>query len=158
TLADVPGVARVAPPVRSADGTHWLVDATLAVPAESGAAQDVVRQIRERAGPDALVGGSTVFDMDVTHAIFRGLWELLALMLVACYVVLLVLLRSVVLPLKAVAMNLLSVGAAYGVLVMVFEWGWLDWAGYRSPGYVETIVPALVLAVTFGLSMDYEVF
>ena len=55
-------------------------------------------------------------------------------------------------------MNLLSVGAAYGVLVAVFQWGWLDWTGYRSPGYVETIVPALVLAVTFGLSMDYEVF
>ena len=55
-------------------------------------------------------------------------------------------------------MNLLSVGAAYGVLVAVFQWGWLDWTGYDSPGYVETIVPALVLAVTFGLSMDYEVF
>ena len=62
------------------------------------------------------------------------------------------------LPLKAVLMNLLSVGAAYGVLVAVFQWGWLDWTGYSSPGYVDTIVPALVLAVTFGLSMDYEVF
>jgi RND superfamily putative drug exporter len=50
------------------------------------------------------------------------------------------------------------VGAAYGVLVAVFQWGWLDWTGYASPGYVDTIVPALVLAVTFGLSMDYEVF
>jgi RND superfamily putative drug exporter len=55
-------------------------------------------------------------------------------------------------------MNLLSVGAAYGVLVAVFQWGWLDWTGFRSPGYVDTVVPALVLAVTFGLSMDYEVF
>jgi uncharacterized membrane protein YdfJ with MMPL/SSD domain len=72
--------------------------------------------------------------------------------------VLLVLLRSVLLPLKAVLMNLLSVGAAYGVLVAVFQWGWLDWTGYDSPGYLNTIVPALVLAVTFGLSMDYEVF
>jgi uncharacterized membrane protein YdfJ with MMPL/SSD domain len=78
--------------------------------------------------------------------------------LAACYVVLLLLLRSVLLPLKAVLMNLLSVGAAYGVLVAIFQWGWLDWTGYHSPGYVETIVPALVLAVTFGLSMDYEVF
>src|SRR5207237_936949 len=72
--------------------------------------------------------------------------------------VLLVLLRSVLLPLKAIAMNLLSVGAAYGVLVAVFQWGWLDWIGYSSPGHIDTIVPALVLAVTFGLSMDYEVF
>jgi RND superfamily putative drug exporter len=64
----------------------------------------------------------------------------------------------VLLPLKAVVMNMLSVGAAYGVLVAVFQWGWLDWTGYDSPGYIVTIVPALVLAVTFGLSMDYEVF
>jgi RND superfamily putative drug exporter len=72
--------------------------------------------------------------------------------------VLLLLLRSVVLPLKAVLMNLLSVGAAYGVLVAVFQWGWMNWTGYHAPGYVDTVVPALVLAVTFGLSMDYEVF
>jgi RND superfamily putative drug exporter len=96
--------------------------------------------------------------MDVTNAIFGGLWKMLLVILAACYVVLLVLLRSVLLPLKAVLMNLLSVGAAYGVLVAVFQWGWLDWTGYNSPGYIETIVPALVLAVTFGLSMDYEVF
>src|SRR5438105_1513244 len=82
----------------------------------------------------------------------------LLVILAACYAVLLLLLRSVVLPLKAVLMNLLSVGAAYGVLVAVFQWGWLDWTGYTAPGYVDTVVPALVLAVTFGLSMDYEVF
>jgi len=157
-LARVPGVAHVERPVRSADGSQWLVDATLAVPVESAEAHDVVHRIEQMAGPDALVGGSTVFDRDVTSAIFGGLWKMLLVILAACYVVLLVLLRSAVLPLKAVAMNLLSVGAAYGVLVAVFQWGWLDWTGYDSPGYVSTIVPALVLAVTFGLSMDYEVF
>ena len=122
------------------------------------AARAIVHRIRAAAGPDTLVGGSTVFDMDVTHAIFGGLWKMLLVILAACYAVLFLLLRSVVLPLKAVAMNLLSVGAAYGVLVAVFQWGWLDWTGYDSPGYIDTIVPALVLAVTFGLSMDYEVF
>jgi uncharacterized membrane protein YdfJ with MMPL/SSD domain len=157
-LATVPGVAHVGPPTRSGDGSRWLVDATLAVPAESSAAQDVVRRIEQTAGPKALVGGSTVFDIDVTHALVGGLWKVLLVILAACYVVLLVLLRSVLLPLKAVLMNLLSVGAAYGVLVAVFQWGWLDWTGYDSPGYLNTIVPSLVLAVTFGLSMDYEVF
>ncbi|MDX6485378.1 MAG: putative drug exporter of the superfamily, partial [Gaiellaceae bacterium] len=156
-LASVPGIANVAPPVRSADGTQSMVDATLAVPVESAEARAIVGRIRSVAG-DAVVGGSTVFDMDVTHAIVGGLWKMLLVILGACYVVLLLLLRSVVLPLKAVVMNLLSVGAAYGVLVAVFQWGWLDWTGYNSPGYIETIVPALVLAVTFGLSMDYEVF
>ncbi len=157
-LGTIPGVAHVGVPVRSADGSRWLVDATLSVPVESGEARSIVRRIQAAAGPDAVVGGSTVFDLDVTNAIFGGLWKMLLVILAACYVVLLVLLRSVVLPLKAVLMNLLSVGAAYGVLVAVFQWGWLDWTGYNSPGYVETIVPALVLAVTFGLSMDYEVF
>jgi uncharacterized membrane protein YdfJ with MMPL/SSD domain len=157
-LAHVPGVAHVARPVRSAAGSQWLVDATLAVPAESSEAQDIVHRIEATAGPEAVVGGSTAFEIDVTHALVGGLWKVLLVILGACYVVLLVLLRSVLLPLKAVLMNLLSVGAAYGVLVAVFQWGWLDWTGYDSPGYLNTIVPALVLAVTFGLSMDYEVF
>src|SRR5439155_2875531 len=139
-------------------GSQWMVDARLAVPAESSKAQEIVHRIEETAGPDALVGGSTVFEIDVTRALVGGLWKVLLVILRACYVVLLVLLRSVLLPLKAVLMNLLSVGAAYGVLVAVFQWGWLDWTGYNSPGYLNTIVPALVLAVTFGLSMDYEVF
>jgi uncharacterized membrane protein YdfJ with MMPL/SSD domain len=156
-IAHIPGISHVAPPVRSADGSQWLVDATLSVPVESTAARDIVDRIHA-AAPDATLGGSTVFDRDVAHAIFGGLWKMLLVVLAACYVVLLLLLRSVLLPLKAVLMNLLSVGAAYGVLVAVFQWGWLDWTGYHSPGYVETVVPALVLAVTFGLSMDYEVF
>ncbi|HKI92311.1 MAG TPA: MMPL family transporter [Gaiellaceae bacterium] len=157
-LATIPGVVSVTPPVPSKDGRHSLVDARLAVQPESSPARQIVRRIEAIAGPDALVGGSTVFDLDVEHAIFGGLWKMLAFILAASYVVLALLLRSVVLPLKAVLMNLLSVGAAYGVLVAIFQWGWLDWLGYSSPGYVTTIVPALVLAVTFGLSMDYEVF
>jgi RND superfamily putative drug exporter len=157
-IAAMPGVAGVSRPLRSADGTSWLLDARLAVQPESQPARDVVRRIVRAAGPEALVGGSTVFDLDVEHAIIGGLWKMLLVILAACYVVLLLLLRSVVLPLKAVLMNLLSVGAAYGVLVAVFQWGWFDWTGYTAPGYVDTVVPALVLAVTFGLSMDYEVF
>ena len=157
-VATVPGVLSVSAPVRATDGTHWLVDARIAAQAESTPARRIVARIRAAAGPGVILGGSTVFDQDVEHAIFGGLWKMLLFILAASYLVLLLLLRSVVLPLKAVLMNLLSVGAAYGVLVAVFQWGWADWTGYRSPGYVDTIVPALVLAVTFGLSMDYEVF
>jgi len=68
------------------------------------------------------------------RAIFGGLWKMLLFILAACYVVLLVLLRSVVLPLKAVLMNLLSVGASYGVLVAVFQWGWLRLDRLRLAG------------------------
>jgi uncharacterized membrane protein YdfJ with MMPL/SSD domain len=157
-LARIPGVSSVSGPVRSVDGTRALVDVRIGAQPESTPARQIVSRIRAAAGPRALVGGATVFDLDVEHAIVGGLWKILVFILGASYVVLLLLLRSVVLPLKAVLMNLLSVGAAYGVLVAVFQWGWLDWTGYSSPGYVDTIVPALVLAVTFGLSMDYEVF
>src|SRR5207247_2410196 len=82
---------------RGANGRQWLVDATLAVPAESSKAQDIVHRIEETAGPDALVGGSTVFEIDVTRALVGGLWKVLLVILGACYVVLLVLLRSVLL-------------------------------------------------------------
>ena len=157
-VAGVRGVVSVTMPVRSSDGKYWLVDARIAAQAESTPARRIVDRIRAAAGPGALLGGSTVFDENVERALVGGLWKILVFILGASFLVLMVLLRSLVLPLKAVLVNLLSVGAAYGVLVAVFQWGWADWTGYRSPGYVDTVVPALVLAVTFGLSMDYEVF
>jgi RND superfamily putative drug exporter len=87
------------------------------------------------------------------------MWKVLLFVLGLSFLVLMVLLRSIVLPLKAVLMNLLSVGAAYGVLVAVFQWGWIDgFLGFQSNGYLDTLVPPLVLAIVFGLSMDYEVF
>src|SRR5256884_2107940 len=156
-LGRVRGVARVTPPLARRDGRRSLVDAYLTSDPESAAAQATLRRI-ESAVPEATVGGATQFGVDVDKAIFGGLPKMLLFILAVSYIVLLVLLRSVLLPLKALLMNLLSVGAAYGALVAVFQWGWLDWIGYSSPGYVDTIVPALVLAVTFGLSMDYEVF
>ena len=87
------------------------------------------------------------------------MWKIFLFVLICSYLVLLVVLRSVVLPLKAVLMNLLTVGAAYGVLVMVFQYGWFDGiTGYNPLGYVNAITPPLLLAIVFGLSMDYEVF
>jgi RND superfamily putative drug exporter len=88
------------------------------------------------------------------------MWKIAVFVLGLSYIVLFALLRSVILPLKAVAMNLLSVGAAYGVLVAVFQWGWADavFGTHVETGSIQTITPPLVLAVVFGLSMDYEVF
>ena len=157
-ISRVSGVLSVSPPMPERGGPLRLVEVSIAAQAESGPARSIVAGIRAAAGPGALLGGSTVFDQDVEHAIVGGLWKILVFILGVSYLVLGVLLRSVLLPLKAVVMNLLSVGAAYGVLVAVFQWGWANWTGYHAPGYVDTIVPSLVLAVTFGLSMDYEVF
>ncbi len=104
------------------------------------------------------IGGLTAYDHDVDVAVSDTFWEVVALAVGATFLVLTLLLRSLLLPLKAVVMNLLSIGASYGVLVAVFQWGWLGWAGVEAPGHVNTLSRPLIFAVTFGLSMDYEVF
>ncbi|MFL5685954.1 MAG: MMPL family transporter, partial [Chloroflexota bacterium] len=84
---------------------------------------------------------------------------MIAVVILLAFILLMAVFRSVVVPLKAAVMNLLSIGAAYGVLVVVFQWGWLDgFLGFQSTGAIDTLTPPLVLAVVFGLSMDYEVF
>ena len=104
------------------------------------------------------VGGASAQTRDFTDQISGGLWKIFLFVLICSYLVLLVVLRSVILPLKAVLMNLLTVGAAYGVMVMFFQYGWFDWTGFNHLGYVNAITPPLLLAIVFGLSMDYEVF
>ncbi|HZB22990.1 MAG TPA: MMPL family transporter, partial [Gaiellaceae bacterium] len=154
---DVPGVAASREPVRVRDA--YLVQIVLESPPESDPARATLATLRAEWGDEGVrFGGVTAFSQDLDDAIFGGLWQIALFILLCSYVILLLLLRSVLLPLKAVLMNLLSVGAAYGVLVAVFQWGWLDWTGYDSPGYIDTIVPVMLLAITFGLSMDYEVF
>jgi uncharacterized membrane protein YdfJ with MMPL/SSD domain len=105
------------------------------------------------------VGGATASVEDFKDLVSGSMWKILVFVLAFSYLVLLVLLRSVLLPLKAVLVNLLSVGAAYGVLVTVFQWGWFDGLlGYDHLGYINTMTPPFLLAIVFGLSMDYEVF
>ena len=96
---------------------------------------------------------------DFIDLVSGSMWKILLFVLAFSYLVLFVLLRSVLLPLKAVLMNLLSVAAAYGVLVVVFQYGWFDGLlGFDSLGYVNAMTPPFLLAIVFGLSMDYEVF
>ncbi len=80
-------------------------------------------------------------------------------MLVLSFILLMVVFRSLLVPLKAVIMNLLSVGAAYGVTVAIFQWGWgMNLIGVDKSGPVEAWAPMMLFAIVFGLSMDYEVF
>ena len=129
---------------------------------ESDATYALVKRVRaaERAGGAAVnVGGASAQDHDFTDLISGSLWKIAVFVMIFSYIVLLFVLRSVLLPLKAVVMNLLSVGAAYGVLVIVFQWGWVDSViGFDHLGYVNALTPPLLLAIVFGLSMDYEVF
>ncbi len=105
------------------------------------------------------VGGETARTHDLRAQISGSMWKIFAFILGLSFLVLMVMLRSLLLPLKAVLMNLLSIGAAFGVLVAVFQWGWLDsLLGFDSLGALDTINVPLILAIVFGLSMDYEVF
>jgi RND superfamily putative drug exporter len=152
-----PEVAKVAPPVPSKDGSRFLIVAQPRHDPESPDARALVDRVRADDFGD--VGGATASVEDFKDLVSGSMWKILLFVLAFSYVVLFVLLRSVLLPLKAVLMNLLSVAAAYGVLVAVFQYGWVDgFLGFESLGYINTMTPPFLLAIVFGLSMDYEVF
>ena len=162
-----PGVASVGSPHVSKDRRSVLIQVTPKKDFEGPEAEALL--VRLRSGSPAQnplvsvaevdVGGATAFNKDFIDLIEGSLWKILLFVLAFSYLVLLVLLRSVLLPLKAVFMNLLSVAAAYGVLVMVFQYGWFDgFMGFESLGYVNAMTMPFLLAIVFGLSMDYEVF
>ncbi|WP_119729562.1 MMPL family transporter [Thermomonospora amylolytica] len=122
---------------------------------------DVREVIRRAAAPDVRMaaGGETAEGVDADRTIQDALPGVLALMLAVIYLVLLVTFRSVFLPLKAIVMNLLSVGATYGALVLVFQHGYgAALLGVEETGHVQNFVPILLLAILFSLSTDYEVF
>ena len=158
-LSATPGVGEVLEPQPSKDGRAVLIRVVLATDPESPEALALVDRLREQSPSGVEIGGATAQATDLNDLISGGIWKVFLFVMVCSYVVLLIVLRSVLLPLKAVLMNLLSVGAAYGVLVAVFQYGWLDGlTGYDSLGYINTVTPPLLLAIVFGLSMDYEVF
>jgi RND superfamily putative drug exporter len=126
----------------------------------SEAARDLVRAIRKhrKVGDGAiLVGGSPANDVDLNSYILSRAPAAIGFVITVTYVVLFVMLRSVILPLKAVIMNLLSIAASFGALVWIFEDGHLSWLIGFEPGPLDVAVPVLLFCSVFGLSMDYEV-
>jgi RND superfamily putative drug exporter len=129
-------------------------------------ARELVRDLRSKTGPLApppgdsvLVGGGAADVEDVVTGIAAEFPKTAVFILVTTYLVLLVLLRSLILPLKALAMNALSIVASFGALVWIFQDGNLSVLfGTRPLGFVETTQPVILFCVLFGLSMDYEVF
>jgi RND superfamily putative drug exporter len=124
--------------------------------------KDLVRSIRQLApayGVTALVDGGAAEVLDVVTLLYREFPRAVLLIMLTTYVVLFALFRSVVLPLKAIAMNTLSILASYGALVWVFQEGNLAGLLHFTPlGFVEASLPIVMFCMLFGLSMDYEVF
>ena len=127
------------------------------------ATTDLVHRLRAQVIPDsgykARVGGFTAASQDFSEYLGARLPLLIGAVLVLSFLLLMAVFRSLLVPLKAVIMNLLSIGAAYGVIVAVFQWGWGEnLIGVGKAGPVEAWAPMMLFAIVFGLSMDYEVF
>jgi putative drug exporter of the RND superfamily len=138
-----------------------------ASPPQSESTSDLVDTLRERVIPETLtgtdvqvhVGGLTASSIDVSDYLASRLPIFIGAVLVLSFLLLMAVFRSLLVPLKAVVMNLLSIGAAYGVVVAVFEWGWFSGrVGVEQTGPIAPFVPMMMFAILFGLSMDYEVF
>jgi uncharacterized membrane protein YdfJ with MMPL/SSD domain len=164
-VAGTTGVSAVGRPVYAGDAA--LIQATPSAPSESDAAVALVGRLRDTVVPasalaqqaEVNVGGETARGDDVRQQVGGSMWKIILFVLALSFLVLMVMLRSLILPLKAVLMNLLSIGAAFGILVAIFQWGWFDgFLGFESQGALDTINIPLIFAIVFGLSMDYEVF
>jgi RND superfamily putative drug exporter len=125
--------------------------------AEARALVEEIRASHPDVGGEVLVTGQTAFDLDIIELVTRHAPLTVGLVMVATYVVLFLLLGSVLLPLKAVIMNLLSISASYGALVWIFQEGhFASWLNF-TPGPIQTATPLIMFCFVFGLSMDYEV-
>ena len=166
-ITAAPGVAGVSPPIPNESGDAALLIVQPDSSPQDEATEALVHRLRDDVVPAALdgsdtevkVGGATAAVVDFAEFTADRLPWFIGIVLVLSFLLLMVVFRSLLVPLKAVVMNLLSVGAAYGILVAVFQWGWgKDLFGIGKDGPIEAWVPMMLFAVIFGLSMDYEVF
>jgi putative drug exporter of the RND superfamily len=118
----------------------------------------VLPPVEDAAGVEVLVTGNTAVNVDFSDFLAERLPYFFVAVLLLSFLLLLVVFRSVLVPLKAVIMNLLSISAAYGVVVALFQWGWLSDITGVEPAPIEPWAPMMLFAIVFGLSMDYEVF
>jgi RND superfamily putative drug exporter len=163
TLQSTEGIAFAQSTPASADGSLSLVIAYPTTAPQDAATNDLVKFLRSdvipSTGVEAKVGGFTASGTDFATAIGSRMPYLFIGVLSLSFLLLMAVFRSVLVPLKAVIMNLLSIGAAYGVLVAVFQWGWgISLIGVGKAGPIESWAPMMLFAIVFGLSMDYEVF
>lgn len=161
------GVSGVVQPLTSADGQVSIFSVVPSSAPQESATSDLVHRLRERTFPDALPGsdadvyvaGTTARYIDIADRIASRLPVFFGIVIGISFILLVAVFRSLAVPLKAALMNLLSIGAAYGVVVAVFQWGWLlSLTGADRTGPVESFLPMMLFAVLFGLSMDYEIF
>ncbi|MCB0987580.1 MAG: MMPL family transporter [Acidimicrobiales bacterium] len=167
TVAADPGVRAVSPPELNASGDTGLITAIPTTKPQDQATTDLVHRLRDDllptatgiSGANALVGGPTAGFIDQSDKIAARLPWFIAAVVSLSFLLLMIVFRSILVPLKAAVLNLLSIGAAYGVVVAVFQWGWgRSLIGLDEAVPIASFVPMMMFAILFGLSMDYEVF
>ncbi|MGH9132319.1 MAG: MMPL family transporter [Ilumatobacteraceae bacterium] len=167
-LAETPGVAAVTPafPNRPTTPEAYLINLVPTTAPQDAATTELVVTLRDDVIPAAIAGtaldvkvtGTAAANIDFTDFLAGRTLVFFGAVLAVSFLLLMVVFRSLLVPLKAVIMNVLSIAAAYGVLVAIFQWGWgADLIGIDS-GPIEAMAPLMLFAIVFGLSMDYEVF
>ncbi|MDQ0950455.1 RND superfamily putative drug exporter [Streptomyces phaeochromogenes] len=166
TVRGVDGVASVGDPVLSRNKDTAVLTAVPQTAPTNGETKDLVHTLRDEVsgieagtGAGILVTGTTALNIDISEAMSDALIPYLTVVIGLAVLLLLVVFRSILVPVKAALGFLLSVGAAFGVLVAVFQWGWgADLVGIEQTGPVMSLMPILIIGIVFGLAMDYEVF
>jgi RND superfamily putative drug exporter len=162
------GVQAVSPPIPddpSAPTAVFFQVIPLTSPQDAATAE-LVERLRSQVVPAALadadlevfVTGSVAASLDFTDYLADRLVVFIGVVLLLSLVLLTMVFRSILVPIKAVLMNIISIAAAYGVVVVIFQWGWMSGVFGVEPGPIEPFVPLMMFAIVFGLSMDYEVF
>ncbi|MDA1128678.1 MAG: MMPL family transporter [Chloroflexi bacterium] len=151
--------------ITNPDGNLTRINVPLAGSIDDKEAENAVGLLRDQIIPQAFAGtsaqvyvaGDTAESIDFRDRMFSSAYYVFAFVLGLSFLLMLVMFRSIVIPLKAIVLNLLSVGAVYGVLVMVFQWGWgISILGSEETGIIETWLPLFLFGILFGLSMDYH--
>ena len=165
-VAADPDVALASPPQLNEDGTAviWQVIPNSG-PQEKETTQlverlrdDVLPPVEDEIGTQVSVTGNVAVGIDFTDYLASRTPYFFAAVLGLSFLLLMVVFRSLLVPLKAVIMNMLSIAAAYGIVVALFQWGWLSDITGVEPAPIEPWIPMMLFAIVFGLSMDYEVF
>ncbi|MFJ6918149.1 MMPL family transporter [Streptomyces sp. NPDC101133] len=165
-IKDLDGVVAVTPPAPNKGGDTATITVIPDSKPSSVQTEDLVHAIRDaggdveaKTGAETLVTGSTAMNIDVSEKLNDALVPYLVLVVGLAFLLLIVVFRSILVPLKAALGFLLSVMAALGAVVAVFQWGWLSGLmGVEETGPVMSMMPIFMVGVVFGLAMDYEVF
>jgi RND superfamily putative drug exporter len=166
-LRATPGIAFAAPVEINTDHSAAVIIAYPTTAPQAAQTSQLVTDLRTSVIPRAtsgtrlkvLVGGETAASVDASSYLSHRLLWVIGAVIVLAFLLLMAVFRSVVIPVKAAIMNLLSVGAAYGVIVAVFQWGWGGSViGIGHTGPIDPWIPLMMFTILFGLSMDYEVF